>query len=55
MMDAKVYTVEAACEVYKGLEPRTLRKWCLTGYIKAKKAGSLWFIPAKELNKVLGA
>lgn len=42
------YKVDEFSKIFK-LSPVTVRRWCKSGKIKAKKLGKSWYIPRDEL------
>jgi len=47
--DYYFYKVNEVSEILK-VNPVTVRRWCKSGTIKAKKLGKSWYINSDELN-----
>jgi excisionase family DNA binding protein len=47
-MITNYYKVDEASRILK-VKPITIRRWCKSGLLKAKKLGKSWFIPEQEL------
>lgn len=43
----KYYTIEEAAELYHVSE-ETVRRWCRTGVLQAKRIGQRWLIPMEQ-------
>jgi len=43
-----LYKVKEVAEILK-VKPITIRRWCKSGMLKAKKIGKSWYIPEDEL------
>ena len=47
-MITNYYKVDEVSKILK-LKPITIRRWCKSRLLKAKKLGKSWFIPEQEL------
>lgn len=47
-MISNLYKVREAAKILK-VKPITIRRWCKSGTLKAKKIGKSWYIPEDEL------
>jgi len=45
---SNLYKVREAAKILK-VKPITIRRWCKSGMLKAKKIGKSWYIPEDEL------
>ena len=48
------YKVSEVAEIFK-VKPITIRKWCQTGNINAKKFGKSWYIYKDELADLMNS
>lgn len=47
-MITNLYKSKEVAEILK-VKPATIRKWCKSGMLKARKIGKNWYIPEEEL------
>jgi len=45
---SNLYKVQEVAEILK-VKPITIRRWCKSGTLKAKKIGKSWYVPEDEL------
>jgi excisionase family DNA binding protein len=45
---SNLYKVKEVAEILK-VKPITIRRWCKSGILRAKKIGKSWYIPEDEL------
>lgn len=47
-MITNLYKSKEVAEILK-VKPVTIRRWCKSGMLKARKIGKSWYIPEEEL------
>jgi excisionase family DNA binding protein len=45
---SSLYRVKEVAKILK-VKPTTIRRWCKSGMLRAKKIGKSWYIPEEEL------